>query len=93
MSFEDIPGMDIDWNTKLDEKLDSAVSSLIRVAESADTVYQYKQKDLTQKVNDEETLEEYIRDTESTFNLERKELKELSDVELNDYVKYLDTLW
>lgn len=91
--MNEMPNMNIDWNTKLDNKIDSAISSLVKIAESTNSQYGYTREDLSKKVNDDETLEEYIRDTEETFNLARKELEALSDFELNEYVKFLDGLW
>ena len=44
-------------------------------------------------VNESETLREYIRDSEQTFRLPRKDLDKMSSVTLTNYVKQLDKLW
>ena len=93
MSFENVQGMNIDWNNRLDKKLDNAVSSLLEKTVGYGVADVYTLEDLNKKVNNDETLEEYIRDTEKTFNLERKDLQAMSDKELNSYVQYLDSLW
>lgn len=50
----------------------------------------YTLKDLNTMVNDEETLLEYIRDSEKEFNLPEKKL---TDSNINSYVRRLDLLW
>lgn len=50
----------------------------------------YTLADLNKKVNEEETLLEYIRDSEREFGLPRKEL---TDENINPYIKRLDILW
>ena len=81
--------LSIDMNARLDNKIDTNINQLIENAGS----YQYSVDDLGKKVNDEETLEEYIRDTECEFNLPKKSLNNLSVQELTNYVAYLDSLW
>ncbi len=75
--------------SKLDDKIDSQINSLLAINNN----YDYTIADLSKKVNEDETLEEYIRDTEESFSLPRRELSILSDNELNSYVKKLDSYW
>lgn len=79
---------DIDWNKKLDSKLDDAIKELL-----IDCEYQYTKEDLDLKINDEETLREYITDTENSFGLAHKDLCKMSLSELNLYVMELDRRW
>lgn len=79
-----------DFVDYLDNKFDSLVRGLI---EAADKEYSYSAEDLDQKVNESETLREYIRDSEQTFKLPRKDLDEMSSATLTKYVKQLDKLW
>ena len=72
-----------------DEKINTAINSLIEQTGG----FRYTKADLTNKVNPEETLLEYIRDTENEFNLPLKNLEVLTDEELTAYVEYLDTKW
>ena len=74
---------------KLDDKIDNQINSLLALGNS----YHYTIADLNKKVNEDETLEEYIRDTEESFSLPKKELTVLSEDELNSYVKKLDSYW
>ncbi len=57
-------------------------------------------QDLDKKICDiygygdnDETLREYILDTEDTFKLEPKDLSNITDNELNKYVVILDHYW
>ena len=79
-----------DFVDYLDSKLDSLVQGLI---EDAGKEYSYRVEDLDQMVNESETLREYIRDSEQTFRLPRKDLDKMSSVTLTNYVKQLDKLW
>ena len=79
-----------DFVDYLDSKFDSLVQGLI---EDAGTEYSYRVEDLDQMVNESETLREYIRDSEQTFRLPRKDLDKMSSVTLTNYVKQLDKLW
>lgn len=74
---------------KLDDKIDNQINSLLALGNG----YHYTIADLNKKVNEDETLEEYIRDTEESFSLPKKELTVLSEDELNSYVKKLDSYW
>jgi hypothetical protein len=79
-----------DFVDYLDSKFDSLVQGLI---EDAGKEYSYRVEDLDQMVNESETLREYIRDSEQTFRLPRKDLDKMSSVTLTNYVKQLDKLW
>lgn len=79
-----------DFVDYLDSKFDSLVQGLI---EDAGKEYFYSVEDLDQMVNESETLREYIRDSEQTFRLPRKDLDKVSSVTLTNYVKQLDKLW
>ena len=79
-----------DFVDYLDNKLDSLVRGLI---EDAGKEYSYSVEDLDQMVNESETLREYIRDSEQTFRLPRKDLDKMSSMTLTNYVKQLDKLW
>lgn len=79
----------IDMNKRLDDKINDSITQLLESVGE----YEYSVSDLTEKVNSEETLEEYIWDTENHFGLPRKELTSMSSAELTAYVGYLDTFW
>lgn len=79
----------IDMNKRLDDKINASITQLLESVGK----YEYSVSDLTEKVNSEETLEEYIRDTENHFGLPRKELTSMSSAKLTAYVGYLDTFW
>lgn len=44
-------------------------------------------------VNEEETLREFIRNTENEFDLVEEDLESMSDEEFEEYVEFLDDLW
>jgi hypothetical protein len=48
---------------------------------------------LNEKVNGEETLLDFIRDTENEFNLPEKSFYIIDNKELEQYVNFLDDLW
>lgn len=75
----------------LDNRIDAKINEILKLANESQ--YSYTMKDLNKSVNSEETLLEYIRDTEHEFNLPLKELESLSNKELNEYVSKLDQLW
>ena len=79
----------INMETRLDNKIGdeiNRVSSLV-------TEYNYTVADLNAAVNSEETLLDYVRDTEDTFGLEHADLYKFEQDALNDYLRYLDSLW
>lgn len=74
----------------LDDKIDSNIKSLLQDCSE----YSYGPEDLDKKVNDSETLREYILDTENTFKLKReRKLESYSRDELTLYVASLDKLY
>lgn len=76
---------------KANKRLDKHVCNKIdEYLEKHDPKYNYSLDDLNKKVNDDETLLEYIRDSEKEFGLEEKKL---TDENLNSYIKKLDIFW
>ena len=90
VDYQRMMGNPEDFVDYLDSKFDSLVQGLI---EDAGKEYSYSVEDLDQMVNESETLREYIRDSEQTFRLPRKDLDKMSSVALTNYVKQLDKLW
>ena len=54
---------------------------------------QYKCIDMHIKVNENETLLQFIRNTKKEFNLNVANLGAMTDNEFNDYIDFLDELW
>lgn len=79
---------DIDWNKLLDDKLNERINELLHPAKE-----EFSVEDLDIKINDDETLREYIIDSEKTFLLEHKDLDSMSTEELTEYVNKLDRRW
>ena len=75
----------------LDAKIDNLISNMKEACDSNN--YNYTMSDLHKKVNSEETLIEYIRDTEKIFNLSKADIESFDDYTLNKYVRKLDSLW
>ena len=48
---------------------------------------------LDKKVNKEETLREFIRDSENEFQISNEDIDNMQDDELGEYVEWLDDLW
>ena len=55
--------------------------------------YNYTHEDLNTKVNDDETLLEFIRYSEFLFRLEEADLDQLTDEGLNMYLAKLDLMY
>ena len=53
----------------------------------------YTSEDMHTKVNENETLLQFIRNTEKEFNLNVANLGAMPDKEFNDYIDFLDDLW
>jgi len=53
----------------------------------------YTLLDLNKQVNEDETLLEFIRNSEKAFEMEVKALEIMSNTELNNYINFLDYLW
>lgn len=80
--------MAIDFNARLDSKIDNAIQLLLKSA----TKCNFHITDLDKKVNEEETLREYLVESEKFFGLPHK-ASFSSDKELCIYVDYIDNLW
>lgn len=48
---------------------------------------------LDEKVNSQETLREFIRNSEKEFEFKCIDIDNMSDDELEEYVEWLDDLW
>ena len=48
---------------------------------------------LDKKVNSEETLRDFIRNSETEFEFTHADIDNIPDEELEDYVEWLDDLW
>ena len=79
-----------DLINRLDGKFNALIDNILG---EAATEYNYTHNDLDKKVNSDQTLREYIRDTELEFEREPAAIDEMSDEKLNNYVKQLDALW
>lgn len=55
--------------------------------------YSYTHEDLNKKINEDETLLEFIRDSEMTFSLDEVDLDQMTEEELNMYILKLDTMY
>lgn len=55
--------------------------------------YNYTHKDLNEMINEDETLLEFIRDSELAFGLDEADLDKMSTEELNMYIIKLDTMY
>ena len=53
----------------------------------------YTSEDMNKPVNENETLLQFIRNTEKEFNLNVANLGAMTDNEFNDYIDFLDELW
>lgn len=76
---------------RLDDRINLSIKEILKLV--SESQYLYTIDDLHKLVNSEETLLEYIRDTEHEFSLPRKELESLGVKELNEYIYKLDQLW
>ena len=55
--------------------------------------YSYTHEDLNKKINEDETLLEFIRDSEIAFSLDEVNLDQMTTEELNMYILKLDTMY
>lgn len=55
--------------------------------------YSYTHEDLNKKINEDETLLEFIRDSEIAFGLDEVDLDQMTTEELNMYILKLDTMY
>ena len=53
----------------------------------------YTSEDMNKPVNENETLLQFIRNSEKEFNLNVANLGAMTDNEFNDYINFLDDLW
>lgn len=49
--------------------------------------------DGTEGSTNTQTWREFIKESETTFEMEEKNLEELTDDELDEYINFLDYLW
>lgn len=54
---------------------------------------QYTSKDMHIKINKNETLLQFIRNSEKEFGMDVACLGTMTDKEFNDYIDFLDDLW
>lgn len=81
-------GLQQDWNARLDKKIDTEINNLL---DKNRTVYSVEQLD--DKVNEEETLREYLEDSFSELQKLMKRLDRLTTEELNSLVAVCDLYW
>ena len=81
-------GLQQDWNARLDKKIDTQINNLL---DKNRTVYSVEQLD--DKVNEEETLREYLEDSFSELQKLMKKLDRLTAEELNSLVAVCDLYW
>ena len=53
----------------------------------------YIPEDMNTKVNDNETLLQFIRNSEKEFDMNIANLGAMTDKKFNDYIDFLDDLW
>lgn len=78
-------------NSKLDIFINSKIDKFLE--DNLLPNYNYTSEDLHKNVNEEETLIEYIRDSEHNFALSEANVDVMTDLELNKYVMKLDLMW
>jgi len=54
---------------------------------------QYTSEDMNKQVNENETLLQFIRNTEKEFGMNVANLESMTDNEFNDYINFLDEMW
>ena len=54
---------------------------------------QYTSEDMNKQVNENETLLQFIRNSEKAFEMNVANLGAMTDKEFNDYIYFLDDLW
>lgn len=79
-----------DFLERIDDRIDAMINDILNEAAVA---YNYTVADLDSKVNTEQTLREYIRDTEMEFGQASADIESMSAEALNNYIKKLDTFW
>ncbi|WHH58458.1 hypothetical protein [Petroclostridium sp. X23] len=59
----------------------------------SDFLLEICKSNLYKKVNEEETLLEFIRNSEKEFDFEEEDLETMSEDDFTEYVNYLAELW
>jgi len=54
---------------------------------------QYTSEDMHTKVNENETLLQFIRNSEKEFGMNVANLGAMTDKEFNEYINFLDEMW
>ena len=54
---------------------------------------QYTSEDINKQVNENETLLQFIRNSEKEFNMNVACLGSMTDKEFNEYIDFLDDFW
>lgn len=54
---------------------------------------QYTSEDMNKQVNENETLLQFIRNSEKEFGMDVCNLGSMTDKQFNDYIYFLDDLW
>lgn len=75
---------------RLDEKINTAIKNSIKLA---NTPTKFTVGDLNGKINNSETLLDYIRDSEKEFNLKEADVFNMDSAHLTSYIAFLDDLW
>lgn len=84
----------VDFDIQLRHSVDRFVSDNIATAvEMSSQVYHYSIADLDEKVNEDETLREYLLDSMHEFSISETDLETLSDAQLNLLITQCDALW
>ena len=78
-------------NAVLDKYIDEKIEQYIR--DNVLPNLNYTHDDLNKMVNDDETLLEFIRDSEFIFSFDEVDLDQMSDDELNMYIAKLDMMY
>jgi hypothetical protein len=50
-------------------------------------------KELEEGATNEQSFRQFIRESEEEFGMSPRNLEELSEKELNDYIDFIDDLW
>ena len=78
-------------NAVLDKYISKEIENYLKTNELPN--YSYTHEDLNKKINEDETLLEFIRDSEITFSLDEVDLDQMTEEELNMYILKLDTMY
>ena len=78
-------------NSVLDKYISKEIENYLKTNVLAN--YSYTHEDLNKKINEDETLLEFIRDSEIAFSLDEVDLDQMTTEELNMYILKLDTMY